>query len=110
GAVVEGFLLGNYNYDDYKTDPKAKADQFKELTLVTEKLPAATVKKAANEAQILADTINFSRWLGDTPGNLMTPARLAAETQKAAKGTRLKVTVWDKARIKKEKFGGLLGV
>jgi leucyl aminopeptidase len=29
---------------------------------------------------------------------------------KAAKGTKLKVTIWDKARIKKEKMGGLLSV
>ena len=53
---------------------------------------------------------NFVRWLGDTPGNYMTATVLADETVKAAKGTGLKVTVWDKARIKKEKFGGLLAV
>ncbi len=53
---------------------------------------------------------NFSRRLGDMPGNFMTPSILADSTVEAAKGTGLKVTVWDKARIKKEKMGGLLGV
>ena len=40
----------------------------------------------------------------------MTPEILAKITQKEAKGTALKVTVWDKIRIKKEKMGGLYGV
>src|SRR5207253_3221397 len=52
----------------------------------------------------------FVRWLSDNPGNFMTPTILADETVKAAKGTGLKVTVWDKARIKKENFGGLMAV
>jgi leucyl aminopeptidase len=48
--------------------------------------------------------------LGDRPGNRMTPTILAEETQKAAKTTKLKVTVWDKARIKAEKMGSFLSV
>jgi leucyl aminopeptidase len=41
----------------------------------------------------------------------MTPTLLAENAVKAAKGIPgLKVTVWDKARIKKERFGGLLAV
>jgi leucyl aminopeptidase len=40
----------------------------------------------------------------------MTPSILAKSAADAAKGTGIKVTIWDKARIKKEKMGGLLGV
>lgn len=109
-ALVEGFQLANYNYDDYKTDPKIKQDQFKSLKLVVADKNTSAVKKGIEAASIVAESVTFARWLGDTPGNLMTPERLAKETQKAAQGTKVKVTVWDKARIKKEKMGGLYGV
>jgi leucyl aminopeptidase len=40
----------------------------------------------------------------------MTPTILANTVVAAVKGTGIKATVWDKARIKKEKMGGLIGV
>ncbi len=40
----------------------------------------------------------------------MTPDILAKKTVEAAKEVKVKATVWDKARIKKERMGGLLGV
>jgi leucyl aminopeptidase len=58
----------------------------------------------------LAECVNFARWLGDRPGNRMTPTNLADEAVKAAKGTKLKVNVWDRARIKSEKMGSFLSV
>jgi leucyl aminopeptidase len=44
------------------------------------------------------------------PGNLMTPAILAKTAADAAKEAKVKATIWDKARIKKERMGGLIGV
>ena len=110
----QGLLLANYSYDDYKGKAEKNKKQEKTFSqaqlLLTSKQTPALVKKAVNRAEALTSSINFTRWLGDTPGNLMTPDILAKETVKAAKGTKLKVTVWDKARIKKEGFGGLYGV
>jgi leucyl aminopeptidase len=72
---------------------------------------AVSLKAAFSEGLTLGSCVNFSRRLGDMPGNLMTPTILADSAVAAAKGVaNLKVTVWDKARIKKEKMGGLLGV
>lgn len=109
-AFVEGLALSSYEFDELKSKKK-DADK-KELTLHVAATDAknAAVKKAFQEALIIGECVNFSRRLGDMPGNLMTPAILAEEATAAAKGTGIKVTVWDKARIKKEKMGGLLGV
>ena len=38
--------------------------------------------------EVVAECVNFTRWLGDHPGNLMTPAILAEQTAKAAKNTK----------------------
>jgi leucyl aminopeptidase len=54
--------------------------------------------------------VNFSRRLGDLPGNFMTPDLLAKAAIAEAKKVGLRATVWDKEKLEKEKMGGLLGV
>ena len=106
-AITEGFLLGHYCFDIYKQVKKKESEI--SVTLVNKTGSVAT-RKTIERAKTVCEAVNFSRILGDTPGNLMTPEILAKRVQDAAKGTALKVTAWDKARIKKEKMGGLYGV
>ncbi len=109
-CLSEGLLISEYSFDDYKTKSK-KTPAAKELQLTLVNLKdLKTAKAALQKATVISEQVNFARRLGDTPGNLMTPEILAQEAQNAAKGTGVKVTIWDKARIKKEKMGGLLGV
>lgn len=107
-AAVEGLSLATYVFDELKsTKSKTKEIKFHIVTKFSDK----AAKSAFEEGIILGQCVNFSRRLGDLPGNLMTPTILANEAVSAAKGiAKLKVSVWDKARIKKEKMGGLLGV
>ncbi len=118
-AFCEGVDLTAYSFDQYKSKSKEKKSdkprdpEFKMANidlLLSGKTNAALVKKGIEVGRTMAHWVNFSRRLGDTPGNLMTPEIFADEVVRAAKGTKLKVTVWDKARIKKENMGGLLGV
>lgn len=111
-AFVEGALLSSYSFDELKSETKKSTEKKPTLNLhlATKLATDKTVKAAFAEATILATATNFSKRLGDMPGNLMTPTILAKEAAEAAKGTGVKVTAWDKARITKEKMGGLLGV
>lgn len=113
-CLAEGVWLGAYEYNDLKSKPDKKDEkkekkELKELVFLSSNLSAG-LNKALEHAQILSECQNFARRLGDTPGNLMTPTILANEAIAAAKGTKLKVTAWDLARIKKEKLGGLIAV
>ncbi|MBK7960735.1 MAG: leucyl aminopeptidase [Bdellovibrionales bacterium] len=120
-ALAEGLTLASYSFDQLKskkakvTTAKAKSDEESEgqklqIHVVSRAAQEKSVKAAFQEGIITAECVNFARYLGDMPGNLMTPKILAEEAQKAAQGTKIKVTVWDKNRIIKEKMGGLLGV
>jgi len=109
-AFTEGLILSSYSFDELKSKTKDTDEPELQINLKTQFATDAAVKKALSDATIIAESINFSRRLGDMPGNLMTPSILAQQATDAAKGTGIKVTVWDKARIKKEKMGGLLGV
>jgi len=112
-SFSEGVELSAYEFNDLKSKPKkddAKKPTLEQISLLFSAAPSAAQQGALKRAEILVECQNFARWLGDNPGNYMTPTIMANETVKAAKGTGLKVTVWDKARIKKENFGGLLAV
>lgn len=109
-GLVEGLVLSSYEFTELKSkkDKKEKSNSLQIHIALKEK--AAAYRNAFNEALTLADTVNFSRFLGDMPGNLMTPEILAEKTVEAARGTKIKATIWNKDRIKKERMGGLLGV
>lgn len=108
-AFVEGLLLASYSFDELKSSDKKKPE-VTHFHLMSVYGKDKEVQASFQEGTILASCANFTKRLGDMPGNLMTPTILAQEAIKAAKGTRLKVTAWDKKRIQKEKMGGLLGV
>ncbi len=105
-AFAEGIYLSDYNFDDYKSK---KPKDTKTLSLFFN--GPAEFEAQVKTAKILIESVHFARRLGDQPGNMMTPEILARETVNAAKGIqKLKVTVWDKARIKRERMGGLYSV
>ena len=108
-ALAEGLWLSPYEYNELKKKPVEKKKELEEIVLLSSNISAG-MNKAIDKAKTLSECQNFARRLGDTPANYMTPSILANEAVEAAKGTKLKVTVWDKARLKKEKFGGLLAV
>jgi leucyl aminopeptidase len=124
-AYAEGTLLAAREFETFKTKKSDKDDNGKGETaakskkeikleklhlVLDKKTNAANFNKGLEVGRTLAEVVNLARDLGDTPGNLMTPEKLANAAVEHAKGTKLKVTVWDKARIKKERMGGLLGV
>lgn len=107
-ALTEGFILSDYAFTDFKKKPEGSTSVEKILIVCSGK--SKSFSKGIELGTILAECQNFARWLGDRPGNRMTPTNLADEAVKAAKGTKLKVNIWDKARIKAEKMGSFLSV
>lgn len=109
-AMVEGLILTSYEFSELKSKKDKKASSDVLFHIVLKESKNAGHKRAFSEGLALADAVNFARFLGDMPGNLMTPDILAKKAVSGAKEVKVKATVWDKARIKKEKMGGLLGV
>lgn len=106
-AVAEGLVLGSYSFDDLKE--KKGTTAVERVTVVTSS-KAGTLERGLERGMILGESVNFARWLGDNPGNRMTPTILADEAVRAAKGTKLKVSVWGRDKIKSEKMGSFLSV
>ncbi|HVK61755.1 MAG TPA: M17 family peptidase N-terminal domain-containing protein, partial [Bdellovibrionales bacterium] len=101
-SMTEGALLASYAFTDFKEKKESSSPE--RLDIVS-RLKAKTYDRGIENGIAIAESVNFCRWLGDRPGNRMTPTILAEETVKAAKGSKLKVTVWDRSKIKSEKMG-----
>ena len=105
-GFIEGFGLADYRFDELKS--KRRQDPEFELLITGKLLP--DLQKMLHEAQIVFSAVNVARRLGDLPSNHLTPSKLALESQRLFKNTQAKVVVWDLARIKKERLGGLIAV
>ncbi len=101
-AVVEGALLGGYEYRDYKTTGEASPVQIFEL------IDADAAEVA--DAVIGAEVTNLARDWVNTPALDLAPETLAASIATAAGEAGVAHEVWDVKRITDEKLGALLGV
>jgi len=106
-ALVEGLHMSAYQFAEFKAADKSSAVE--KINLVSSTRPKS-LEKGLHAGEVIAEAVNFARFLGDMPGNRMTPTLLGEQAQKVAKGTKLKVSVWDKAKIKQEKMGSFLSV
>ena len=106
-ALVEGFRLGAYRYDAYRTaEPPTPAA----LTLWTEAEPDDALRQSVEAADLRAQATAWARDLVNLPPDAKMPAALADRIAEHVGESGLRVEVWDKDRIESEKMGGLLGV
>jgi leucyl aminopeptidase len=108
-AAVEAIDLGSYRFGRYKTatDDGALA---KVTVLVSSRLDAQAMKRAARAGEIVGDAVRWARDLVNTPAGDLPPAQIAREAQKMAKQVGLTCKVWSKAQLEQGGFGGILGV
>ncbi|ODU00606.1 MAG: peptidase M17 [Planctomycetes bacterium SCN 63-9] len=111
-ALVEGVIAGTRGPGLRKSEPNRH--EFGELTLVAGSEPSGAVRqeieRAIRRGEIVGRAVNLARDLVNTPPAEKAPARLAERIREIADGAGVQATVWDEARLRDERFGGLLGV
>lgn len=114
-ALATGFLLGSFDFREYKGSASKSSDTNDDLksplrlTLVTANT-GAQAKAALERARIIADAQNFARTVASRPGNVINPPSLAKVAQEMAKSVGLSCRVIDEKELKKLGCGGLLAV
>ncbi|MGH9667313.1 MAG: leucyl aminopeptidase family protein, partial [Bryobacteraceae bacterium] len=108
-AAVEGAILGEFETDRHKTDPKKSEKGVDSFTLV---VPggAASLEKAFEAGRIVAESQNFAREVANEPANLLTPTTLAEHARRMAAENGLEFEVLDQDRMRQLGMGSLLGV
>ena len=108
-AAAEGALLGDFEPDQYKTDPK-KDEKVVERFRINVSGPDNTVSAALESGKVIGESQNFTRKLVNEPANLLTPARMVSEAKKLATEFGLECDVLDEHRMRELGMGALLGV
>ena len=104
-AAAIGMRLATYRYTEYKS--KDSPVNLRRIYLVAR---GRGVSAAIERAVAVADAVEFARDLTNTPGGHLPPAAFVTATRRHARGTGVRVTVWDEVRIRRERLGGLLAV
>lgn len=99
------FSLANYEFTEYKT--KKESVFIKEVYV---KNAGAKIYKNFEKGNIIADEVNKTRTLANTPGGDMTPKILSEKAKEAVKGLPVKVTVLGEKEMEKEKMRAILSV
>jgi leucyl aminopeptidase len=109
GAAVEGTVLGAYRFDRYKSKPGDESVRRVDLVAPaggSGKEHRATLKAAT----AIGEAVTFARDLINTPPNDLYPATFAQRAAAAATEAGLEVEVLDEKALRKEGYGGVLGV
>ena len=101
-------LIGLYKFIEYKSKDKEKIKHIKQITIIINS--NENFDKEIEYASAIADAVNKTRDLVNTPPNIATPAYVANYAKELAKKSNLKYTVFDEKQIVKMKMGCFLGV
>lgn len=110
-AIIEGFLLGLYQFNLHKTQDLDKIKALEAITIIVDdedSLPAA--EQAIEIGEIIAQGTILARDLSNQPANYLTPTMLADKAKTVADTTGLKCEILELAELKEKGFGALVGV
>jgi leucyl aminopeptidase len=106
-AATEGLRLASYRFTDYReSNPKAPVNLKRVIVVAS----GRGLRNELTRANAIVDAVELARDLGNTPGGDLTPEAFVARARRAARGTGVRVSVWDEERIRRERLGGILAV
>ena len=112
-CLVEGILLGDYNFVKYKTVSKdKKKQQFKGIKeiIICSAVGNKGLRRGMNKAKHSAAAACTARNMANEPGNGWTPSDFASYGRQLAKKYKMKCTILNKSDMKRLKMGGILAV
>jgi len=110
-AVVEGVLLGLYQYTPFRTVDRESIREISEFTLFGgAESSVKTIRNAVKTAEIIAGAVLFARDIVSAPANAMTPTDLADAAKASAKGRNIRCRVLGPGAMKKLGMNALLSV
>lgn len=109
-AVVEGSLLGLYQYTPFKTVGREDLKEMELLTIVADGKDFSLIESSVKKTQIITQAVYFARDLISAPSNEMTPSIMAQKAQEIAHRKNVSCRVLDKAKMKEMGMNALLAV
>ena len=107
-AAVEGLILGAYRFDAFRSGKTApKDDGLRKITVLASSKDA---KKQSAHGAAVATAVATARDLVNTPPSHLFPAEFAKRAKALGESAGLEVEVLDDKALKKDGYGGVIGV
>lgn len=107
--AIQNMLMADFAFVIYKERPKDGWPEIKNIQIVCRS--NKKMELALKEGVVIGTEVNECRRLANTPGGIMTPAKLAQEAVTVGKRTpAIKVKILDAKKIKELGMGGVIGV
>ncbi|MBI4120976.1 MAG: leucyl aminopeptidase [Parcubacteria group bacterium] len=107
--IAQEAMLADFDFNLFKTKPKEGWRDIEKLIVVDPKRSRAFAR-GIERGSVVGQGVNEARILANTPGGDMTPEKLAEAAKKFAQGTNIRVTIFGKKELEREKMGAILGV
>ncbi len=107
-GLVEGIVLGGYEFNDYKSEPKETA--LKNIYLAVNELDFNELQTTFNEALIISNATCFTRDIVNTAPHELNPQTMAALASKLANDNSLECNILHEKELEKENMGAMLAV
>jgi len=108
-ALIEGLILGSYEFDKYKTNNK-KENGIRSVEFLSSGIGEKTFKEELELAKLISEATNFARDLVNEPPAVLTPTRLAQYAKEIAEEGKLTCEIFDREEMEKVGMGALLAV
>jgi len=112
-AIVEGFILGEYSFDKYKSE-KIKNSINKIIISLedyeNEKFDIKKIKQEILEGEIIANSTNFAREIANSIPDDMTPAKMGEVAKNVAKENNLECKVYGEKFLKENNMNAFHAV
>ena len=108
-ALIEGIMLGGYEFNKYKTNDK-KWGGIKNVKFVSSGIRERNFKEDLEYASIISEATNFARDLINEPPVVLTPTKLSETAKEIALKEKLECKIFGKEEMEKKGMGGLLAV
>ena len=110
-AVVEGTLLGLYDFDTYKSPNKDKAPYaLTGLAVAVAAKDRAAASEGLRRGEVISKNTILARDLGNHPANVATPTMIARTAEEAARKRKISYLSYDREKLERMGLNALVGV
>lgn len=109
-AIAEGAILGLYQFNQYKTPNKAAKTIEALVISVSDNKKVKTYQRYADNAVIIAESVNFAKDLVNHPACYLTPDKLAWYAKQVAGNFNLDIRILDEKDMQERGMAALLSV
>jgi leucyl aminopeptidase len=110
-SFVTGFLLGIYQFNEFKTLERDKIKEIEEIIFLGEKdKEIKSVEDGLRTGKTISEAVSLARDLVNGPSNEVTPSRLAERAEKVAKDHGMGIEVLEVSQTEAMGMGAFVAV